>query len=154
MYVPLGTHANKHGRVIGLNLSGEDAVFPGIVGTAITKFMSTEIARVGLTEQQATKLGRDVTSASIVTSTKAGYFADAEPMRVKVVADCEDGRILGCQIVGGVSAGKRIDSAATAVWNSMTASEVVDLDLSYAPPFSGVWEPFQIAARQVLAKLR
>ena len=153
-YVPLGTHANKHGRVIGLNLSGEDAVFPGIVGTAITKFMSTEIARVGLTEEQATQLGRDVTSASIVTSTKAGYFADAEPMHVKVVADCEDGRILGCQIVGGVSAGKRIDSAATAVWNSMTASEVVDLDLSYAPPFSGVWEPFQIAARQVLAKLR
>ena len=74
-------------------------------------------------------------------------------MHVKIVVDRGDGRVLGGQIVGGVSAGKRIDSAATAVWNSMTASEVLDLDLSYAPPFSGVWDPFQIAARRVLGKL-
>lgn len=152
-YIPLGTHANKHGRVIGLNLSGEDAVFPGIVGTAITKFMSTEIARVGLTEQQAERLDRNVATATISTTTKAGYFSDSESMHVKIVVDRDDGRVLGGQIVGGVSAGKRIDSAATAVWSSMTASEVLDLDLSYAPPFSGVWDPFQIAARRVLGKL-
>ena len=151
VYVPLGTHANKHGRVIGLNISGLDVVFPGILGTAITKFMETEISRVGLSEKQAIELGLDPVVATISSRTKPGYFPGSAPITVKVVASSNDCRLLGYQIVGGPESGKRIDTAATALWNGMTAAGVVDLDLSYAPPFSSVWDPIQVAARRVMA---
>ncbi len=150
-YVPLGTHANKHGRVIGLNISGLDVTFPGILGTAITKFMDTEIARVGLSEQQAIDLGLDPVTATISSRTKPGYFPGSAPITVKVVAGAPECRLLGYQIVGGPGAGKRIDTAAAALWSGMTAADVVDLDLAYAPPFSPVWDPVQVAARRVMA---
>ena len=150
-YVPLGTHANKHGRVIGLNISGLDVTFPGILGTAITKFMDTEIARVGLSEQQAIDLGLDPVTATISSRTKPGYFPGSSPISVKVVAGSPECRLLGYQIVGGPGSGKRIDTAAAALWSGMTATDMVDLDLSYAPPFSLVWDPVQVAARRVMA---
>jgi NADPH-dependent 2,4-dienoyl-CoA reductase/sulfur reductase-like enzyme len=144
----LGTHANKHGRVIGTNIAGGDLVFPGVVRTAVSKVCDLEISRVGLTQFEAEDLGYAVLSATIDSSTRAHYFPGSGMIRVKVVAEKGTGRMLGCQIVGMAGAAKRIDTASVAIWNQMTVEEVASLDLGYAPPFSPVWDPVQMAARK------
>lgn len=151
--VPLGTHANKHGRVIGLNISGRDVVFPGIVRTAITKFEDIEVARVGLPTAEAEGLGMDVAVVTVQATTQAGYMPGSCAIHVRMSADRSDGKVLGTQIVGGPGSGKRIDTAATAIWAGLTVGDVIELDLSYSPPFSPVWDPVQTAARALLSRL-
>jgi NADPH-dependent 2,4-dienoyl-CoA reductase/sulfur reductase-like enzyme len=154
-HVPLGTHANKHGRIIGTNLGGGDLRFPGVVGTAVSKILHLEISRVGLRTAEAAELGFDPVSAVIEASTRAHYFPGSGDIHVKVIADRGTGRLLGCQIVGlAEGAGKRIDAAAVAMWHELTVEEVTNLDLAYAPPFSPVWDPVQIAARRVAGMLQ
>jgi NADPH-dependent 2,4-dienoyl-CoA reductase/sulfur reductase-like enzyme len=92
-------------------------------------------------------------SATIDSTVRAGYLPDAEPITVKLVAERRTGRLLGGQIVGGPGAAKRIDVLATALYAGLTAADLVDVDLSYAPPFSPVWDPLQAAARQVLGHI-
>jgi NADPH-dependent 2,4-dienoyl-CoA reductase/sulfur reductase-like enzyme len=150
VWVPLGTVANKHGRVAGLNLAGIDATFPGVLGTAITKFCDTEIARTGLSADQATAAGLDPVGTTIESSTRAGYYPGAGPITVKLVHERGSHRLLGGQIVGAAGAGKRIDTIATAVWAGLTVDELLDVDLAYAPPFSPVWDPVLMAARQAV----
>ncbi len=143
----LGTIANKQGRVCGVNLGGGDATFPGVLGTAITKFHDTEIARTGLSATELEGLGREFVTGRIESSTRSGYFEGSAKITVKLTAERESGRILGGQIVGGPGSGKRIDTIATAVASELTLLDLEYLDLSYAPPFSPVWDPVQIAAR-------
>ena len=147
----LGTHANKHGRVIGTNIGGGDLVFPGIVRTAVSKVCDLEISRVGLKQEEAEDLGYAVVAATIDSSTRGHYFPGSGMIRVKVIAEKGSGRLLGCQIVGMAGAAKRIDVPAAALWNRMTVEGVTSLDLGYAPPFSPVWDPVQIAARKCAA---
>jgi NADPH-dependent 2,4-dienoyl-CoA reductase/sulfur reductase-like enzyme len=146
--IALGTHANKQGRVVGINATGGDVRFPGVVGTAVSKICVYEVARVGLTEREAADLDRDVVAAKIESTSRAGYYPGAAPIKVKVVAERPGGRLVGAQIVGAEGAAKRIDVLATAIWNRMTVDEVASLDLSYAPPFSPVWDPVLVAARK------
>ncbi|MEV6597004.1 FAD-dependent oxidoreductase [Actinoplanes sp. NPDC051346] len=148
VHVPLGTHANKQGRVAGINLGGGYATFPGVIGTAATKVCDLEVARTGLTEREATAAGFAFVTASVESTSRAGYYPGASPMVVKLVAERRTGMLLGAQIVGREEAAKRIDSLAIAVWNRMTVEEMTALDLSYAPPFSPVWDPVLIAARK------
>lgn len=149
--IPLGTHANKHGRVIAANISGVPLTFPGVIGTAISGICQLEVSRTGLTEARARDLGFEPVTATINATTKVGYFPGTASMRVKAVAQRDTGRLLGCQIVGGPGAGKRIDAMAVAIWNEMTVEDVLGLDLAYAPPFSPVWDPIQSVCR-VLSK--
>jgi NADPH-dependent 2,4-dienoyl-CoA reductase/sulfur reductase-like enzyme len=149
-YVPLGTHANKHGRVIGRNIGGEYATFPGVVGTAVSKVCDLEIARTGLLEKEALAAGYDFVTVTITATTKAGYFPGAREMTVKVIAEKRTGTLLGAQIVGGEGSAKRIDVAAVALWNRMTVDDMTSLDLGYAPPFSPVWDPILVASRKAL----
>ena len=149
-FIALGTVANKHGVVAGTNISGGDAEFPGVLGTAITKFNDMEIARTGLSENEARSLGRKYKTATIEARTRSGYYPGSASITVKLVADEASGRLLGGQIVGMQGAGKRIDTIATALTAGMTARNIMDLDLSYAPPFSPVWDPVQIAARKLV----
>jgi len=151
--VALGTHANKQGRVVGINATGGDVRFPGVVGTAVSKICVSEVARVGLTEREAADLDRDVVAATIESTSRAGYYPGAAPIKVKVVAERPGGRLVGAQIVGAEGAAKRIDVLATAIWNRMTVDEVASLDLSYAPPFSPVWDPVLVAARRAADEL-
>ena len=146
--VALGTHANKQGRVAGINLGGGYATFPGVIGTAITKICSLEVARTGLSEREADQAGYRFVTAVVDSTTKAGYFPGAAQIRLKLIAEQRTGRLLGAQIVGREDAAKRIDVLATAIWNEMDVDEVLSLDLSYAPPFSPVWDPVLIAARK------
>ncbi len=153
VHVALGTVANKTARVAGVNIAGRYATFPGVVGTAITKVCSTEVARTGLSTAEATRAGFDAVTAVVETTTRSGYFPGAEPMVAKAIAERGTGRLLGFQIVGGQGAAKRIDTAATAITAEMTVMDVVELDLAYAPPFSSVWDPVQVAARAAVRKV-
>lgn len=146
--IALGTHANKQGRVVGVNVTGGDARFGGVIGTAVTKICAYEVARTGLNEKEAGDAGFDFATATIESTTRAGYYPGATPVTVKVVADAVSGRLLGAQIVGREGAAKRIDLLATAIWNEMTVEEIQQLDLGYAPPFSPVWDPVLVAARK------
>jgi NADPH-dependent 2,4-dienoyl-CoA reductase/sulfur reductase-like enzyme len=148
-FIPLGTHANKQGRVAGVNVSGGRATFPGVVGTAVTKVCAYEIGRTGVNELEATEVGFDFVTATIESTTRAGYYPGAQPIVVKVLAERRTGRLLGAQIIGREGAAKRIDVLATAIWAEMSVDEVMQLDLGYAPPFSPVWDPALVAARQV-----
>jgi NADPH-dependent 2,4-dienoyl-CoA reductase/sulfur reductase-like enzyme len=148
VHVALGTVANKQARVAGINIGGGYATFPGVLGTAITRLCDTEIARTGLNETQARAAGFVATPVTVSGTTSAHYMPNAGPITVKLVVEKGSGRVLGAQIVGAHGAAKRIDTCAAAIWNGMTAGEIVDLDLSYAPPFSGVWDPVQVAARE------
>jgi NADPH-dependent 2,4-dienoyl-CoA reductase/sulfur reductase-like enzyme len=152
-YVALGTVTNKQARVAGTNLGGGYATFPGVLGTAITKICSVEVARTGLSSSEAEAAGFDAFDATIVSTTTAGYLPDAPEVRVRFVVERHSGRLLGAQIVGGRGAGKRIDVAATCITNRMTVEEIVDLDLSYAPPFGPLWDPIAVAARKAAAEL-
>jgi len=153
-WVPLGTTANKQGRVAGENAAGGDAVFPGIVGTAAVKVFDLEVARTGLSEVQAREAGFDRVAATIEHPSHAGYYPGATTLRVKLVADQPSGRLLGGQIAGREAAAKRIDVLATALHARMDVEAIIALDLSYAPPFATAWEAVQIAAQQVVGKLR
>ncbi len=149
-YVPLGTVANKHALVAGINISGGQARFPGVLGTAITKFNQLEIARTGLSEKEAEELGINFIANTIDSPTLSGYFPGTGKMTVKLVAHKDTGRLLGGQIVGMQTAGKRIDTIAAAITAGLTVQQLVDMDLAYAPPFSPVWDPVQTAARTLL----
>lgn len=150
VHVALGTVANKQSRVAGINIGGGYATFPGVLGTAISRICDTEMARTGLGVAEARRAGFDVVTTTIETKTTAHYMPGATTVRVKLVVEPGTGRLLGAQIVGGEGAAKRIDSCAVAIWNEMTVDEVLNLDLAYAPPFSGVWDPVLIAAREAL----
>lgn len=152
-HVALGTVANKQGRVAGINLGGGYATFAGVVGTAITKVCSLEVARTGLTEREAAAEGFEAVATSIDTTTIAGYMPDAKPMTVKLVGERGTGRLLGAQILGEERSAKRIDTVATALHARMRVDELIDLDLAYAPPFSSTWDPIHIAARQLVDQL-
>jgi NADPH-dependent 2,4-dienoyl-CoA reductase/sulfur reductase-like enzyme len=153
VHIPLGTHANKQGRVAGINLGGGYATFPGVIGTAVTKVCKLEVARTGLRERDAEQAGFSFVTATVESTNRAGYYPRAEMMTVKLIAERGTGRLLGGQIVGRAEAAKRIDALAVALWNGMTVDEMLSLDLGYAPPYAPVWDPILIAARKTAEKL-
>lgn len=148
LHVALGTVANKQGRVAGINLGGGYATFPGVVGTAATKLCSLEVGRTGLTEKEAKAAGFEYVAVNVESTTRAGYYPGSEPIRIKLLAERRSGRLLGGQILGKEGAAKRVDVLATALTAQMTVDDMIALDLSYAPPFSPVWDPVLIAARK------
>lgn len=150
IHVALGTVANRQARVAGVNISGGEATFGGVVGTAITRVCTTEIARTGLSEAECRTAGMEFVVGMVESRTKAHYYPGAAPMTVKVLAAPGTGRLLGCQIVGGEGAAKRIDTMATAITAGFGVRDMVDLDLAYAPPFSPVWDPVVLASRQAI----
>jgi NADPH-dependent 2,4-dienoyl-CoA reductase/sulfur reductase-like enzyme len=146
--IALGTHANKEGRVAGINIGGGYATFPGVVGTAVSKICSLEIARTGLREDEAAAAGFETSSVVVESTTRASYYPGAAMITTKLVVEKRSGRLLGAQIIGREGAAKRIDVLAAALWAEMSVDEILNLDLSYAPPFSPLWDPVLIAARK------
>lgn len=153
-HIALGTHANKHGQIIGANAGGGYATFPGVVGTAVSKVCDLEIARTGLREKDARRAGLQFVTATIESTNSAGYYPDAAVMTVKMLAERRTGRLLGTQIVGREGAAKRVDIAAVALTAGMTVEAMTTLDLGYAPPFSPVWDPVLVAARKATTVVR
>ena len=157
--VQLGTHANKQGKVAGANLvalfaGAEPTVaFPGVVGTAVTKVCEWQIARTGLLERDADEAGVAYEVVSFEGSARAGYMDDPGRVYVKMMAERGTGRVLGAQLIGTGNVAKRIDVAATWCQLGVTVQDAQLFDLSYAPPFGGVWDLLQVGARKLVVKL-
>jgi len=153
IYLPLGTTANKQGRVAGENAAGGSARFRGIAGSAITKVFDLYIGKTGLTRQEALNYGFDPIEEEIESVTKARYYPDSKPIWIKIIADRKSGRILGSQIVGGEGVKERIDLIALALLLKADLRDLSSYDACYVPPASPVWEPLNIAASQTAKQL-
>ena len=147
-YMPLGTTANKQGRIAGLNMAGKSIPFKGIVGTSIMKFFDLTVASTGITEETAKELGVEYEAYHLSTRHIAGYYPGAQQMFVKIVVRKGDQQLLGAQIVGSAGVDKRIDVFSIALYSKMKLPNLLDLDLAYAPPFNGVWDPLQQLAKK------
>lgn len=145
-YIPLGTTANKQGRIAGTNIAGGDAAFAGIVGTAVVKVFDLEVARTGLSEQEARRAGFDAASVTINAPARAHYMPTHPPIHIKLIFEKGSKMLLGGQMVGEEGVSKRIDVIAAALHKGWTVYDLAQLDLSYAPPFAPVWDPILVAA--------
>jgi NADPH-dependent 2,4-dienoyl-CoA reductase/sulfur reductase-like enzyme len=145
-YIPLGSTANKQGRVAGENAAGGKATFGGVTGTMVVRCFDRAAASTGLTVCQARAAGFSVTETTIRAKDISHYFPGAADIHVKLIADAGSDRLLGGQIVGTRTVAKRVDVLATALYNRMTIAGLRELDLSYAPPFAPVWDPILVAA--------
>ncbi|MCI4398176.1 MAG: FAD-dependent oxidoreductase [Acidobacteria bacterium] len=152
VYLPMGTTANKMGRIAGANIAGGRERFPGVVGTAITRVFGLEAAVTGLSQPEAEAHGFFPVSVSIEAGSRAGYFPGGGAVSVHLVAG-RDGRLLGGQIVAPEGTKGRIDALACAVTAGMKVDDFAYLDLSYAPPFAPVWDPLLVAAQALRSKL-
>ncbi len=153
VWIPLGSTANKEGRVVGSVLAGKDAEFDGILGSAITKFFDIKISMTGISEKVAKKMGYDVVSVNIHSKDKAGYMPDVQPICIKMVADKKTKRLLGAQGVGYGDIDKRINIVASALSGKMTVKDFINIDITYAPPFSRVIDITTTAAYTLEKKL-
>ncbi|WP_216829964.1 FAD-dependent oxidoreductase [Alkalihalobacterium elongatum] len=147
-YIPLGTHANKQGRIAGLNMVGKPRVFKGVTGTSILKFFDLTLARTGLNEAEVTELGLEYETISGETLHIAGYYPEPKPLYLKIIYDKKTNQLLGAQVIGKAGVDKRVDVLSVALYHKMTITELEDLDLAYAPPFNSVWDPIQQLARR------
>lgn len=145
-FVPLGSTANKQGRVAAINICGGDESFPGILGSTICRVFDYCVARTGMTEQTAASLGYDAITALVPGGDKAHYMPDSKILLMKIVADRKTGRLLGVQVAGPGEGAKRIDVAATAITAGMTLDQVAHLDLCYAPPYASAMDNLITAA--------
>ncbi|WP_163536210.1 CoA-disulfide reductase [Gracilibacillus sp. YIM 98692] len=148
-HIPLGTTSNKQGRIAGANMAGNPLTFKGIVGTSIIKFFDLTLGRTGLTEKEAKRLKLPYAVEETTARDHAGYYPGSEKLHIKLVYHKKNNQLLGGQVIGKQSVDKRIDVLATALYNRMTMQQLTDLDLAYAPPYNGAWDPVQKMARKV-----
>ena len=149
---PLGSTANKHGRVIGTNVTGGNESFPGVVGTSIAKVFDYNVGRVGLSQSQAQQAGYEVITALVPGYEHATYYPNGKDIMVKLVAEKANGRLLGGQVVGPGDTAKRIDVLATALTFGASVDDLANTDLAYAPPYNSALDPLHNAANVIRNK--
>lgn len=152
-YVPLGPAANKTGRVAGTVAVGGEAVFPGVVGTAVVKVFDLTVAHTGLTLEQAHAAGMEAIATDITAKSRAKYYPGTAPLTVRLVHGSQ-GALLGAQLVGRDGAAKRVDVVAAALHAGFSIHDLADLDLAYAPPYAPVYDPLLQAAQAAQRRLR
>ena len=150
---PMGSSANKEGRCVAKTISGEKTPFNGVLGTGIVKLLNLNAARTGLTEKDAKDSGYEVESVIVPIDDKAHYYPDSKMIIIKLIADKNSKRVLGAQIFGEGNVDKQIDIVATAITFNATISDLQNLDLAYAPPFSTAIHPLGHVANVLLNKL-
>ena len=143
--ISLAGPANKQGRIIADNICGGDSRYPGSQGSSVIKVFDMTAATTGINETNARKAGLDVGTVILSPMSHAGYYPGGKVMTMKVVFEKETYRLLGAQIVGYEGVDKRIDVLATAIHAGMKATELKDLDLAYAPPYSSAKDPVNMA---------
>ncbi|MFW6056941.1 MAG: FAD-dependent oxidoreductase [Chloroflexota bacterium] len=153
VFAPMGSTANKHGRIIGTNVTGGHDTFPGVLGTAIAKVFELSVARVGANNTAARQAGFEPMAATITGQDRAGYYPGALQLTVTLIADTARGRILGAQLVGTGEVAKRVDVLVTAISAERTVEDMANLDLAYAPPFNGAMDILHDAANVLRGKL-
>jgi len=147
VWYPLGDVANRQARVAGINATGGDARFPGVLGTTIFRAFELAVARTGLSVRQAQEAGFDPKRIAIQAPSRARYMPQSRPIDVILTVHQTDGRVLGAEAVGTDAVDKCIDIIATATWAGLTVDELAELDLAYAPPFSPVMPAVHVAAQ-------
>lgn len=150
----LGTVAVREGKVAGTNAAGGYALFPGVLGSAVTRLFEIEAGNTGLTETAAARNGIEVVTGAISSKTRADYFPGAKPLKIKIVVEKESQRLIGGQVIGGEEVTQRINCLSFAIQQGMTVRELAKADTAYAPPLCETWEPMVLAAEMVLMKLR
>ena len=143
--VPLAGPANKQGRIAADNVAGIPSVYRGAQGSSVLKIFDMTAASTGLSERAAEAAGLDAGSALLFSPEHASYYPGGKNMTLKVVYEKSSGRILGAQCIGYGGVEKRIDVLATAIRAKMTAEDLTDLDLCYAPPYSSAKDPVNMA---------
>ncbi|QWV91728.1 FAD-dependent oxidoreductase [Geomonas oryzisoli] len=153
VFIPLGSTANKQGRVAGINAAGGEATFAGVIGTSILKVFNVNAGKTGLTESEARRHGFDVETVISPAPDRAHFFPGAKPILLKLVAERATGRILGLQAAGEGAVDKRLDAAATAITFKASAEQLSQLDLAYAPPYGAAMDNLIVAADIMKNKL-
>ncbi|MEE0510975.1 MAG: FAD-dependent oxidoreductase [Peptococcaceae bacterium] len=156
IYAPMGSTANKHGRIIGTNIAKDNVqTFPGVLGTSICKMFDWSIGKVGLTETDAVRLGYDVATCVVPGPDITHFIPGKKLIMIKTVADKKTSRILGVQIVGPGQVDKRIDTMAGALSANpqLTAYDMANMDLAYAPPFSSAVDNLLVNANVIQNEL-
>ncbi len=149
-YVPLGTHANKAGRVIAEQIAGnKKQLFTHVIGSSVLKVGELEIAKTGLGEEEAKHEKLPYKYVMIEARDKAGYYPNATPIKIKMLYHEETCSLLGAQMVGKQGVAHRINTVAVALYRDMSAEAFSKLDFAYAPPFAPVYDPLQVAAMQI-----
>lgn len=146
VYAPMGSTANRQGRVIGTNITGGDATHPGVLNTAVCKMFDWSLGATGLSERVAKQLGYDTVTAIVPGPDITHFMPGKKLIMTRLVGDRATGRILGVQIVGPGKVDKRIDTMVAALSFGVTAKQLANLDLSYAPPLSSAMENLTNAA--------
>ncbi len=144
-YVPLAGPANKQGRIAADNICGYPSVYNGTQGSSVLKLFDMTIAATGLSERAARAAGYACDKVFTFSPSHAGYYPGASNLSIKTVFELETGKILGAQIVGFSGVDKRIDVFATAIRANMTAFDLAQLELAYAPPYSSAKDPVNMA---------
>jgi NADPH-dependent 2,4-dienoyl-CoA reductase/sulfur reductase-like enzyme len=148
-YIPLGTNANKQGKIVGSILCGKKAKFDGGLGTAMIKVCSMEGAKTGLAERDAIMNNFDYKAITITANNHASYYPNPRPMQIKLIYESNHKTLLGAQMVGYEGTALRIDIFALAIHNGMTTEELGMVDFGYAPPFASVWDAVATACNAV-----
>jgi NADPH-dependent 2,4-dienoyl-CoA reductase/sulfur reductase-like enzyme len=148
-YLPLGTTANKQGRIAGENALGGSREFAGSLGTQVVKIFDQVAARTGLRDHEAVAGGFDPLTVESEADDHKAYYPGSHRIRMRVTGDRATGRLLGVQLFGHRQSeiAKRIDVAATAIFNGLTVEAISELDLSYTPPLGSPWDAIQVAAQ-------
>lgn len=150
-FAPMGSTANKHGRVIADILAGDKVTFPGVLQTGICKIMNIEAGSTGL--NQASAKGMEVVSVTVPGFDRLGYMPGAKRLILKLFADRKTHKVLGAQAVGFGGGDKRIDTIALALTKGLTLEELSNIDVAYAPPFNGPIDNVATAANVLLNKI-
>lgn len=135
-WIPLGSTANKQGRVIGINITGGNASFPGVLGTCIFRVFTLSIAKTGLSEKEAKREGIDYEAAIVPVDDKPHYMPGGQKVIVKLLAERSTRRLIGAEVWGRGKVDKVIDTLATCLYFKGTVDDAMQLDLAYAPPFA------------------
>jgi NADPH-dependent 2,4-dienoyl-CoA reductase/sulfur reductase-like enzyme/rhodanese-related sulfurtransferase len=152
-FVPLGSTANKQGRVAAINICGGADRFPGVLGSTVCKVFDFCVARTGLTETAARQHGYDTVTVLVPDFDRAHYMPGAKLIIVKLVVDAQTGKLLGAQTVGPGAGDKRTDVAAMAITAKMTVDQLSKADLCYAPPYATALDAIITAANVARNKL-
>jgi len=154
VWIPLGSTANKQGRIAGENAAGGDYSHRGIMKTGISKIFDYTVATTGLSKKEAEENGFNPIEISFKAANHAGYYPDVSKLYIKGIFDKEDGKILGAEVIGEAGADKRIDVLSTAIYSGLKAKDLFQIDLAYAPPYSSPKDPVAILGILAEKKLK
>ena len=153
VWIPLGSTANKEGRVAAINLCGGVEDFEGVLGSSVTRYLDLNISMTGLSEKMAQRLGYDTVSTVVTKRDKAGYMPEVQNITIKIIADRRSHKVLGAQAIGCGDADKKVNNISVGLMNRVTVEDLLDVDLTYSPPFSTSVDILHSAARMLKSKL-